>query len=341
MAYQEEATYPEFKNCNVKISWYSKLVKSEKLMKAFFFPFGILAMKQLDVTGYDVVLMSSTYCAKYVKVSPHTVVINYCHTPFRLAWYPNSYAEYLNAKGLKKLAYDFVIGMLQKIDFKAAQRTDYFITNASEVANRIKNIYQYKGEVPVIKPSANIDNFYVSNVVKDYFLVVCRLEYYKKVDLVVDAFNELGLPLVVVGKGSKANELKSLAKNNIIFKQGLSASELSTLYAECKALIFPQEEDYGITPLEAASSGRPVIAFGKGGVWETMIPYTHDNTTKATAVFFEEQNKESLIKAIRQFETLNFDPKFIRSHAEKFRSEVFINQIKDFVESKSSRRKMN
>ncbi len=333
MAYQPEATYPEFKNCAIKISWYNKIISSEKLMKALFFPVGVLAMKQLDVTGYDVVLMSSTYCAKYVKISPQTIVINYCHTPFRLAWYPESYAEFLNAKGLKKIAYNFVIAMLKKIDFKAAQRTNYFITNAKEVGLRIKDKYQFKGEVPVIKPSAAIENFYVSKTIKDYFLVVCRLEYYKKVDLVIAAFNELGLPLIVVGKGSKEQELKAMAKSNITFKQGLSATELSTLYAECKGLVFPQEEDYGITPLEAAASGRPVIAFGKGGVWETMIPYKEDES-RATALFFDEQTPESLISAINKFNTLNFDPIFIRKHAELFRSEVFINQIKKFVNSK-------
>jgi glycosyltransferase involved in cell wall biosynthesis len=333
LAYQPEATYPEFKKCNIKVSWYNKFVKNEKIMKALFFPFGVIAMKQLDVTGYDVVLMSSTYCAKYVKMSPNTLIINYCHTPFRLAWYPESYAEFLNAKGLKKIAYNFVIKSLQKIDFEAAQKTSFYITNANEVAKRITEKYNFKKEIPVIKPSANIENFYVSNEIKDYYLVVCRLEYYKKVDLVIKAFNVLGLPLIVVGKGSKEEELKIIANNNITFKKGLSASELSKIYAESKALIFPQEEDYGITPIEAAASGRPVIAFGKGGVWETMIPYI-DDASISTALFFDEQTPESLINAVNKFKTLEFNPKFIRSHSEKFKSEIFIKKIKDFVMQK-------
>lgn len=333
MVYKPEATYPEFKDCNITTSWYNKVIKTEKQMKDWFFPLGVIAMKQLDVTGFDVVLMSSTYCAKYVKVSPNTIVINYCHTPFRLIWYPESYAQFLTAKGLKKLAYNFVINALKKIDFKSAQRTNFFITNAHEVTHRIKEKYQFNGEIPVIKPSATIDNFYVSSTIKDYFLVVCRLEYYKKVDLVINAFNILGLPLVIVGKGSKEHELKAMAKPNITFKQGLSAEELSTIYAECRALIFPQEEDYGITPIEAAASGRPVIAYGKGGVWETMIPYTTD-ALSATALFFEEQTPESLIEAIEKFETLSFNPQFIREHSEKFSSEIFIEQIKEYVLSK-------
>jgi glycosyltransferase involved in cell wall biosynthesis len=336
IAYQPEATYPEFKNCNIKTSWFNKIVKNEKLMKILFFPLGVIAMKQLDVTGFDVVLMSSTYCAKYVKLSPHTVVFNYCHSPFRLAWYPESYAEFLNAKGIKKIAYNLIIGMLQKIDFKAAQRTNYFMTNANEVVHRIKDKYQFNEKIPVIKPSAAIENFYISNEVKDYFLVVCRLEFYKKVDLVIEAFNQLGLPLIVVGKGSKEQELKAIAKSNITFKNGLSANELSKLYAECKGLVFPQVEDYGITPLEAAASGRPVIAFGKGGVLETMIPYKN-NASVATALFFDEQTPESLIEAIHKFNSLEFDSKFIRTHAEKFRSEVFIDQIKTYIFKKINR----
>lgn len=333
MAYQANNTYPEFKNCNIITSWYNKFVSKEKWMKLFFYPFGALAMQQLDVSGFDVVLMSSTYCAKYVKVSENTIVINYCHTPFRLAWYSESYQEYITATGLKKFFYNFVISRLKVIDFKAAQRTNYFITNATEIVKRINNVYKPQNEVVVIKPPVNIENFYVSKNIKDYFLVVCRLEYYKKADLVVNAFNELGLPLIVVGKGSKEKELKLIAKDNIVFKQGLSAEELGKLYSECKALIFPQEEDYGITPLEAAASGRPVIAYGKGGVWETMIPYSEENRN-ATALFFDEQTVESLKGAVLKFQNINFDSIFIRNHAEKFRTELFVTQIQDFVNSK-------
>jgi glycosyltransferase involved in cell wall biosynthesis len=159
--------------------------------------------------------------------------------------------------------------------------------------------------------------------------VVSRLEYYKKVDLVVDAFNELGLPLIIVGRGSKEMELKKRAKSNIGFKNGLNNHEISELYAGCKALIFPQHEDYGITPLEANASGRPVIAFGKGGVLETMIPKVEK--WKATALFFEDQSVESLVAAINAFNDNDFDPFFIRRHAEKFNEDKFVKQIRNHV----------
>ncbi|MBL4674913.1 MAG: glycosyltransferase, partial [Mucilaginibacter sp.] len=150
----------------------------------------------------------------------------------------------------------------------------------------------------------------------------------------IEAFNQMpDKKLVIVGKGTREKELKSMAGDNITFLNRLSATELADTYANCKALIFPQLEDYGITPLEAAASGRPVIAFGKGGVLETMIPYTND-ASKATAVFFDEQTTSSLKGAIADFEELNFDPQFIRAHAETFDETAFVNKIRSFVVNK-------
>jgi glycosyltransferase involved in cell wall biosynthesis len=281
------------------------------------------------------VLMSSTYAAKYPKIDPATLVINYCHTPFRLAWYSDSYSLITRSKGVSKFILKGIVKVLQKLDFKAAQRSDLFIANTVEVAQRIRQVYKYKGEVEVINPPANCDNFYISSTIKDYYLVVCRLESYKKIDLIVECFNQLGLPLIIVGKGSMEEEIKNMAKSNIIFKNSLSSDELAKLYAECKAFVFAQKEDYGITPLEANAAGRPVIAFGQGGVLETMIPYNGDAKV-ATAVFFNKQTSESLIEAIKEFEKLKFSPDFIRKHAEKFHETLFVEKIRDFVYQKYS-----
>lgn len=331
LCYNPDHTYSEFKNCEIKTSWFNKFVKNADNLKRFFFPFGVMAMKQLNVKGYDVVLQSTTHCAKYVNIDDNALVITYCHTPFRLAWHPDSYGEIVSSGKLKRSLYNVVINILKKIDKDSANRTDWFITNAKEVVPRIQAAYQPSKPVAIINPPVKCANFYVSNTQKDYYLIVSRFESYKKVDLVIKAFNQMpDKTLIVVGKGSMEKELKALAHENTTFKQGLNASELSKAYADCKALIFPQHEDYGITPLEANASGRPVIAYGKGGVNDTMIPYSNDSQ-KATALFFNEQTVASVIGAVNAFEQLTFDPAFIRQHAETFDEVHFVKKIQDFV----------
>jgi len=331
--YQPQLTYPEFKKANIITSWYQKIVKTEKRMKWLFFPFGLLAMKQMKVEGYDVVLISTTYSGKYVNISPNTLIITYCYTPFRLAWNPTSYTEYLDSKGVKRWVFDVVVKTLRNIDRKSSKKVDLFLAMTEETKKRIQDAYSPKNEITIIPPPVNLSNYYISENIGDYYLVVSRLEYYKKVDLVIDAFNETGKKLIIVGNGSKKEELMKRAKGNITFMQGVDSATLSKLYAECKAFIFPQHEDYGITPLEANAAGRPVIAYGVGGVLETMIPYTND-ASAATALFFEKQDILSLKEAIQLLEELNFDPKFIRANAERFHENTFIEKIKDFVEGK-------
>ena len=331
--YQPNLTYPEFKKVNIITSWYQKIAKSEKKMKWLFFPFGLLAMKQMRVEDYDVVLISTTYSSKFISIPSSSIVISYCHTPFRLVWNPNSYTEYTNSKFLFRWIIDKIINYLKTQDKKSSKRTDFFIANTEEVKQRIQDAYEPSKQVEVISPPVNLTNYYVSETIGNYYLVVSRLEYYKKVDLVIDAFNELGYKLIIVGNGSKKEELIKRANPNITFMQGVDSVTLSKLYAECKAFIFPQHEDYGITPLEANAAGRPVIAYGAGGVLETMIPYKNDASI-ATALFFEKQEINSLIEAIRLSEKLTFNPSFIRANAEKFHEDIFIERIRAFVKQK-------
>jgi glycosyltransferase involved in cell wall biosynthesis len=332
LAYDPEATYPEYKNYNVNTSWFQRIAKNANQMKTLFFPFGLMAMKALKVRGYDVVVISNTYCAKYVDIDKGAMVFMYTYTPFRIAWNPTSYSQYLNSKGLYRWVFDKVIGFLRKVDRGSAQKADFFLGMTTETAQRIKDAYGIE-EVKIIPPDVKCKNFYISDKPKEYYLLVSRLEFYKKADLAISAFNELGLKLIVVGDGTKASELKEMAHDNIEFRKGLSAKELGVLYSNAKALIFPQHEDYGITPLEANASGRPVIAYGIGGVLETMIPVV-DDATKATAVFFENQTEEDLIIAIKKFENLDFDPNFIRAHAMKFDESIFIKRIRTYVNEK-------
>ena len=332
LCYNPADTYPDFQTCDIKTSWYQRIVKNEHQMKKLFFPLGVMAMKQLDVSDYDVVLLSSTYCAKYVKVSSHAIIINYCHQPFRLAWYPESYTEYLHAQGIKKLGMKAMVASLKYIDYRFAQRTDYFIANTAETSQRITEKYDYDKDIPVIYPPVVADNFKAGAEIGDYYLMVTRLEYYKRVDLAIEAFNQIGYKLIIVGKGTKEKELKKLAKKNISFKSGLSANEIRELYAGCKALVFPQHEDFGITALEANASGRPVVAYGKGGVLNTMVPYK-SNPRNSTAIFFNSQEPEYLMQAIKTMEEtyMDFDPVFIRNNALQFDERNFIAAIKKFV----------
>ncbi len=331
--YQPNLTFSEFADCDIRPSWLQKFARTDNQMKALFFPLGIWAMQSQDLREYDVVLMSSTHCAKYVKVRDDALVINYCHTPFRLAWDPQSYAQYNDSSGLKRKLFNFVVKILRQVDFEYAQRPDYFLANTEETAERARVNYGAVHPV-VIYPPVNSKNFYVGPR-KEYFLVVSRLEYYKRIDLVVEAFNQLGYQLIVVGKGVQADEIKATAKANITFLSGLSADELADIYANCRAFIFPQHEDYGITPLEANAAGRPVIAYRAGGVLSTQIPVT-DNPAKATALFFDNQNVNDLISAVRKFEVIedSFDPIFIRNHAEAYDEDIFINKIRSFVNEK-------
>lgn len=330
IAYRENDTFPEYKECVVRTSWFDKIIKGESDLRKYFFPFGIMAMKMLDLTEFDIVIQSGTHCSKYVKVNKNATVFTYCYTPFRLAWNPKSYSEYLSSTGLKRIAYNIVTSLLRKIDKKAAQRTDFFLGMTQETIERIRVAYDVKNPIKIIPPSVSTKNFYVSDKTEDYYFILSRLEFYKKIDLVINVFNKLGKKLIVVGKGSKEDELKAIAGPTIIFKKGLPYDEVASLYSGCKAFLMPQHEDYGITPLEANASGRPVIAYAKGGVLETMIPYSGD-AKKATALFFTDQTETSLIDAINEFETLDFDPEFIRKHSETYDDSVFIDKVHKFI----------
>ena len=189
LAYDPDATYPEFKKFHIISSKFQVLAKNVKVMHALFFPFGIWAMQSLKVSGYDVVIISNTHCGKYVDVDPLSKVFIYTHTPFRLAWNPESYSQYTHAKGLKKWIFNTVIKYLKKIDAKEAQKGDYFLGNSNETSARIKRAYKVN-DVKIIHPDVKCNFFYVSDGPKDYYLLVSRLEYYKKVDLAIAAFNK-------------------------------------------------------------------------------------------------------------------------------------------------------
>lgn len=331
--YNPKTCYPEFQKCDIRTSWLQSVLQSEKAYKNTFFFLGVYAMQSHDLSEYDVILASTTHSAKYINAGSTNLVINYCYTPFRLVWNPNSYTKYENSNGLFRVVFDTIINKLKKLDYEYAQRANKYLAMTEETAGRIKDNYKIKSKIDLIPPSIDTNGYYISDKIDNYYLLVSRLEKYKKVELAIDAFNKLGIPLVIIGRGMEEERLQKKAKKNIIFMGSVPQKKLVEFYSKCNALIFPQHEDYGLTPLEANACGRPVIAYGKGGIETTMVPYIDNQKgNQFTAVFFSKQNVDSLINAIKSFEALDVDSCFIRKNAEKFDDKVFIKKLKQFIE---------
>ena len=329
--YDPNGTYDELKDSIIHTTWFNRIAKNEEEYKRRFFPLAIIAMRQLDLSDYDVVLMATTHCSKYVKFSKDASVFAYTFTPFRLAWNPESYSLYSDSKGLIKLALRMVVGLLKRIDRYYSKQIPNFIAMTEETKTRLEKAYHPKQAIPIVNPPINVSDYYVSEGSGDYYLVVSRLEKYKMVDLVVKAFNGNDRKLIVVGSGVEKERLMEMASDNVEFRQGVPYDELAQLYSDARGLIFPQHEDYGLTPLEAAASGCPVIGYGRGGILDTMVPFNGSNERESTALLFQDQTKSSLLEALDRFENLNFNKSFIRRHAEKFHKDKFIKQIQTLV----------
>jgi len=304
----------------------------------YYLPLMPKAIEKFDLAEYDLVISSSHCVAKGVKTSPRSLHICYSHTPMRYVW--EMYDEYFgNAKIHIKAVMKVLRKYLQKWDIESSKRVNYFIANSENVRKRIQNHYHRDAEV--IYPPVDTDFFtqakacdYKEEITlnsqlstMNYYLVVSAFAPYKKVNLAIEAFNILGYPLKIIGSGQEEKKLKKLAKNNIEFLGWLANDELRKYYQNCKALIFPTEEDFGIVPVEAQACGKPVIAFGKGGALETVIE-------EETGIFFSEQTAESLIKAIKQFETLKFDRNKIRENVLRFDHKIFKKKIQSFIAEK-------
>jgi len=304
----------------------SYLQKFSFLKHQLLFPFMGRAFEQFDLSGFDIVLTSSHASSKGVITKPETLHICYCHTPTRYLW--SHYHEYLDQmefgilNPIIRWRMPKIAHKLRLWDRVAADRVDLWIANSRNTASRIEKYYRAKSTV--IYPPVNTGLYRPVEEVKDFYLVCSRLIPYKKVDLVIEAFNKLKLPLKIIGTGSIESNLKKMAGPNIEFLGRISDDDLKKYYAQAKALVFPAEEDFGLTPVESMAGGRPVIAYNKGGAKETVIP-------DITGIFFDEQNKESIIKAIQKFQKTKFEPTTIRNHAEQFDIKIFKEKVKKFV----------
>lgn len=278
-----------------------------------------IAFENLNLSGYDLVISVTSEAAKGVIVRPPAKHICYCLTPTRYLW--SGYDFYFR-NPLLRLISKPAVKYLREWDKIAAQRPDKMIAISHAVKKRIKKYYNRNSKV--IFPPVEFDEFITNNSSnkkrENFFLVVSRLVPYKMVDLAVAAFNELGLPLVVVGTGSEKEKLKNMAKDNIKFVGHLTDAKLADYYKKCTAFIFPQEEDFGIVALEAQAAGAPVIAFKAGGALDTVIE-------GKTGVFFNKQNTESLKEAVLKFKKKTFNRKDLIENAKRFSKQRFKREI--------------
>lgn len=317
--------FPTLRHADVRTSFLQRIPGAKKKHQAF--PWlRTVAFEGFDLSGYDVVISSSHAESKGVITRPETLHICYCYTPIRYYW--SGYHHYLAnprfgaLNPLVKAVLPYMANYLRIWDRCAADRVDLFVAISEHVAHRIRKYYRRDAEV--IHPPVDTSWLHPSERVEDYFLVVGRLIPYKRTDLVVEAFNRLGLPLKIAGTGSEMESLRRMARPNVEFLGRVSDAELAELYSRCLALVFPQEEDFGIVPLEAMAAGRPVIAYRAGGALETV-------REGLTGVFFERQEPESLMEAVRRFDPGYFDPLLIRRHAMRFDTSVFKDKFSRYV----------
>ena len=290
------------------------------------------AIRGLDLTGHDLVLSSSHAVAKGVRVPPGALHVCYCFTPMRYVW--DLYHEYFGgrARPATRLLMPPVAAALRRWDRRTAAGVHHFVAISRFVADRIRRNYGRPADV--IYPPVDVSRFRVEESPGEFYLVVSALAPYKRVDLAVDAANRLGRRLVVVGTGPEEGKLRAMAGPTVELLGWRDDAETAELYARCRALIFPTLEDFGITPLEAMASGRPVIALGQGGALETVVP--PGGSEPATGLFFERQSTEDLVDAIRRFESGSprFEPKVLRRRAEAFDRPLFKDRIERYLASR-------
>ena len=327
-----------FKNWKIITNWGQKLPFWTKLQSPYRI-FGPLIFESFGFKSYDLVISSTnTYFAKSIITGPQTLHICYCHTPPRYLY------GYPTARDWKKYFWGRMLGeaanfFLRMADFAASQRVDYFIANSEEVRRRIEKFY--RRSAVVIYPPVDVEKFKMQNVKRkneNYYLCVSRLARAKRIDLAILAAQKLGLHLKIIGTGREEKNLKKLAakyqiqntKYEIQFLGEVSDEQLIKEYQNCKAVIFPaQDEDFGLVPVEAQAAGKPVIALKSGGVTESVI-------NGKTGVFFDQPSVESLTSAIEKFEKSKIKSEDCQKQAEKFSKERFKAEIKKIVENKLS-----
>lgn len=332
LIYDERAFGNMFQGKEIRTSFLQRMPLGKRFFR-YMLPLMPPATESYNLNEFDVVISSTSAFAKGIIPPPYGLHFSYCHTPTRYLWTDaHSYIEELRAPKIVKAILPLLQTKLRVWDQVAASRVDYFIANSQTVQHRIKRYYGR--DSVVIYPPVDTAAFSISNEPKRYYLTGGRLVSYKRFDLVVDAFNKLGRPLKIFGSGPELKALKKRAKSNIEFLGRVSNEERAKLYQESIAFIHPQEEDFGITPIEAMAAGRPVIAWRRGGTTETIID-------GKTGLFFDQQHWAELADTILHFKEEDFKPHEIRAHALTFDTAVFHKKMREFVEEKWLEHKRN
>ncbi len=310
----------------VSASMLQRIPLARKRHRAFL-PLYPMAIEQFDLRGYNTIISSSYAVAKGVLTSSDQLHICYCHSPMRYVW--DLTFEYLDAAGLKGGFRSFLVRSIfhyvRLWDAMSSLRVNHFIANSHYIAHRIEKCYNRPSTV--IYPPVDVDRFHISPHKDNYFITISRLVPYKRIDLAVEAFNRLGLRLLIIGEGPAKKQLKRMARANIEFLGYVSPDQMADYVARSRGFVFCAEEDFGIVNVEAQAAGVPVIAYGRGGALETVIK-------NETGLFFYKQTVESLIDAMQHFLALehSFDPGKIRANAERFPRSRFETEFKQFVE---------
>lgn len=298
-----------------------------------YLPFLPIAIEQLDLRGYDIILSSSHAVAKGVITSPDQMHVCYCHTPMRYAW--DMTFDYLESskmgQGIPGIFTRYLLHYLRHWDTISANRVDYFIANSQHTARRIWRCYRRHAEV--IYPPVDIARFNLKSEKKDFYLTVCRLVSYKQVGIIVEAFNQLGSNLIIIGTGPELTKLQEIAKPNITFLGWQPAATVEEYMADAKAFVYAACEDFGIALVEAQACGTPVIAYRAGGALETVRDIEQEFNS-ATGLFFDQQTAISLIDGVRRFESKQkeFRPEIGRLNALKFSPNDFQQRYLTYIE---------
>jgi len=326
LLYDEKVCGKVFPAERVRTSFLQKLPAGLRKRQKYLLPLMPRAIESFDLSGFDVILSSSGAYSHGILMPSSAKHICYCHSPMRYAWdYTHEYMQEQNAGRLKKFLAGRLIHKVRQWDQIAADRADVYIANSNHVRKRIKKYYRKDSEI--IYPPVDTRKFTAQKGHDNYYLIVSTLSPYKKIDLAIQLFNKIGKELIIIGEGSHYEYLRSIAASNV-HVMGFKDDETVQKYMQnCRALIFPGEEDFGITPVEAMACGKPVLAYGKGGALETVVP-------GFSGEFFYEPTIESMEDGLGRLivNEPQYDADKIHKHAVQFSKQKFVENMKAFME---------